>query len=417
VTHLVIASGGPHVDTALHAGPESPGGPDTADVVVLDLEAEDGANGTARAAESLGVRTIKARDLAAADLEVTSAVVVEPAAAHAVAIARALHDAGCPVSVTALAPEVTLVQESASHELLAPLRASLASAAPGRSWSLRAALRRAAPWAADGTKSLLIEDYPGRGRPDRQAMAELRDTHRGQTCVIIGNGPSLNKIDFALLPGVATFGVNSLFLARDRMGFDPTFYVVEDTAVMADNLDAVRAVRAGSLKLFPAMYRETLDDKSVGDTVFFTMNRGFYSPDSPNFCTPRFSTAAEERVYAGQSVTLINLQLAYHLGFSRVALIGMDFSYVIPDSVVREGNVFTSTEDDPNHFDPRYFGAGKKWKDPQLERVKSNYELARQFFEADGREIVNATVGGSLEVFPRLTLEDTLAGKPAPTTV
>ena len=58
-----------------------------------------------------------------------------------------------------------------------------------------------------------------------------------------------------------------------------------------------------------------------------------------------------------------NLQLAYWMGFSKVLLVGMDFSYQIPADAKVDGNIIVSQSDDPNHFDPRYFGAGKTWKE------------------------------------------------------
>ena len=79
----------------------------------------------------------------------------------------------------------------------------------------------------------------------------------------------------------------------------------------------------------------------------------------------------------------------------------MDFHYEKSKSVITSGLTWQSTEDDVNHFDPRYFGAGKKWHDPQLDKVKLNYELAKKVFESDGRQIINASVGGKLDLFPR----------------
>ena len=231
---------------------------------------------------------------------------------------------------------------------------------------------------------------------------DLKDAFKGERCVIIGNGPSLNQMDLTLLADVPTFAVNGIFYAQEKMGFEPTFYVVEDNAVMADNTEQIRDYRA-KWKLFPTIYRKHIGE--ADNVVYFRMNRGFYHSESPHYCVPRFSTDAANRVYCGQSVTIINLQLAYHFGFTDVALIGMDFSYTIPTSAEREGDILTSTEDDPNHFHPEYFGKGKKWKDPKLDRVLANYELAKRMYEADGRRIVNATVGGHLEVFPRVGYE------------
>lgn len=93
------------------------------------------------------------------------------------------------------------------------------------------------------------------------------------------------------------------------------------------------------------------------------------------------------------------------MGFQRVLLIGMDFSYHIPSDAKIDGNIIVSQSDDPNHFDPRYFGSGKTWKDPKLSRVLQNYRLAKEIFEADGRQILNCTVGGALEIFERDRLE------------
>ncbi|MEZ5928548.1 MAG: glycosyltransferase [Parvularculaceae bacterium] len=234
--------------------------------------------------------------------------------------------------------------------------------------------------------------------PDFDAIATLKDKWRGERCIIIGNGPSINKTDLTKLRNEFTFAVNGIFYKKAEMGFDPTFYVVEDSSVMKENIDAIKAYQ-GEYKLFPTLYRKLHPKED--NVFFFQMNRGFYEQESPSFCVPRFSVDAARRVYCGQSVTHINLQLAYYFGFSEVYLIGVDFSYVIPESAIRKGDIILSTEDDPNHFHGDYFGKGKTWKDPKLHRVKLNYELARDMFEADERKVYNATKGGALEVFER----------------
>ncbi len=235
-------------------------------------------------------------------------------------------------------------------------------------------------------------------RPDIDRIATMHNAYRGKRCFIIGNGPSLNQTDLTKLKNEFTFAVNGIFYKRDEMGFDPTFYVVEDSSVMKENIEAIRAYK-GIHKLFPTNYKSL---HPPGDNVyFFRMNRGFYEKTGDAFCIPKFSTDASRRVYCGQSVTHINLQLAYYFGFSEVYLIGMDFSYVIPPSAIVKGDLITSTEADPNHFNSLYFGPGKTWKDPKLHRVQQNYEIARDIYAADGRKIINATKGGKLEVFER----------------
>lgn len=245
------------------------------------------------------------------------------------------------------------------------------------------------------------EEYPDT-RFDADKLSLLREKHAGERVVIIGNGPSLNKLDLRLLSSEFTIAVNAIFLAGEKLGFDPSYYVVEDTAVVADNLSAIKSFPAGQ-KLFPSIYRDQIGE--APNITYFMMNRGFYSPSSPNYCIPRFATDVQQQIFCGQSVTIINLQLAYHLGFTEVVLIGMDFSYSIPADAEVDGNRITSRSDDPNHFHPDYFGPGKVWKDPKLDRVLANYALAKEVFEADGRRIVNATAGGNLELFERIEYE------------
>ena len=260
----------------------------------------------------------------------------------------------------------------------------------------------------------LTEEYP-RLPADISDVASFHNKHVGEKCVIIGNGPSLNDLELGRLRDQYTIGVNGIFYA-EAIDYPLSYYVVEDTSVMNENLEAIKAYGAGH-KFFPTIYRDLYGKVDVAEgsetgVTFFTMNRGFYAAESPNFCVPRFSTDASQRLYCGQSVTIINLQLAYYMGFSEVYLIGMDFSYTIPDSAEVKGDLITSTEDDPNHFHKDYFGKGKTWKDPKLERVLNNYHLAKVMFEADGRKIYNATAGGKLELFERRDFHEVFSAEP-----
>lgn len=241
--------------------------------------------------------------------------------------------------------------------------------------------------------------------PDSAKLAKLYNAFKGERCFIIGNGPSLNKHDLSLLRGEYVFAVNSFYYKTAETGFRPTFFVVEDDAVMRENIEQIRAYEA-PYKFFPTNYKEL--HPAAENTYFFRMNRGFYEKSSPNYCVPRFSTDASKVLYCGQSVTYINLQLAFFLGFTEVYLIGMDFDYVIPPEHGRKGDFIYSTTDDPNHFHKDYFGKGKTWKDPKLERVGMNYRQAKVSYEAVGRTIYNATIGGKLEIFERVDYDHLL---------
>lgn len=243
-------------------------------------------------------------------------------------------------------------------------------------------------------------EEPERTKPDTEVLKSFKDKYKGERCFVIGNGPSLNDHDLSLLDDEFTFGVNSLFYKYESDGFLPTFYMVEDSHVINDNYEKIDAFHPKIHRFFPVNYKNLIKDRK--NTSFFRMNRGFYEKRSPNYHIPRFSKDFSERGYCGQSVTMMNLQLAYYMGFSKVYLIGMDFTYDIPESAKISGNDIESTEDDVNHFHPDYFGKGKKWHDPQLEQVLANYLICKINYELDERKIFNATVGGKLEAFERV---------------
>ena len=112
-----------------------------------------------------------------------------------------------------------------------------------------------------------------------------------------------------------------------------------------------------------------------------------------------FTRDARRHLWPGATVTYVAMQLAYHLGFRQVILVGVDHSFTTQG---RPHEAVVSHGDDPNHFSPQYFGKGFRWQLPDLETSEIAYRLARRAFEADGREILDATVGGRLTVFPKV---------------
>ncbi len=227
----------------------------------------------------------------------------------------------------------------------------------------------------EAVRSVVVEDFDG------SSLRAFKDCHRGQRCFILGNGPSLGTTDLAPLADEITFGVNGIFYMTWQCGFAPTYYVVEDNHVFADNLDRIEAVDAVA-KFFPSKYRPII--KPAADTHFLPTDWSFYWGSTEWYETPRFSHDVSDVVYAGQTVTFLNLQLAAYMGFSEIYLIGVDFDYKIPDDAEIDGLTITSVDDDPNHFHPDYFGKGKRWHLPKLDNVGRAMVCAREGVEAAG---------------------------------
>jgi MoaA/NifB/PqqE/SkfB family radical SAM enzyme/tetratricopeptide (TPR) repeat protein/SAM-dependent methyltransferase len=223
----------------------------------------------------------------------------------------------------------------------------------------------------------------------------LKDLYKGERAFIIGNGRSLNSMNLQSLRNEITFGVNCIFYNFSRMGFKPNFYVVEDVLVAEDRREEIDRL-SGMTKIFGEYLKYCLKDT---DNVIWANVKYDFS-NYPGF--PHFSKDASQCMWVGGTVSYLCMQLAYYMGFEEVYLIGFDHDYVIPRDAKIAGRVITSSSNDPNHFHPEYFGKGKRWHDPQIGRMEKAYRKAKEVFEADGRRIYNATVGGYLEVFPRV---------------
>ncbi|MBM3152403.1 MAG: hypothetical protein FJZ96_09430 [Chloroflexi bacterium] len=187
-----------------------------------------------------------------------------------------------------------------------------------------------------------------------------------------------------------TFGMNRFYLAFPEMGFSTTYFVLVNDLVIEQSQAEVLAL--GMPKFLCWRARRFFDpafEPSAHDVNFLYTS----------YTGRRFSGNAAGRLYEGATVTFITLQLAFHMGFQEVILIGVDHNYVTKGEAHK---TVTSEGDDPNHFHPGYFGKGFKWQLPDLESSEISYRMARRAYEAAGRRVLDATVDGKLTIFPKV---------------
>jgi hypothetical protein len=225
------------------------------------------------------------------------------------------------------------------------------------------------------------------GRASQAQLTVLKDSQRGKRCFILGNGPSLRQTDLSLLQGEFTFGLNRIYLLFPEMGFPTTYLVTINWLVLEQCAQEILGLPM--TKFLPWSFHNRLDRERLSNVVFIQTNRA----------RPGFTRDAREQLSTGATVTYVALQMAYHLGFQKVILIGVDHFFITQG---KPHTAVVSSGDDPDHFSPAYFGQGFKWQLPDLDASERAYRMARHAFEADGREIVDATIGGKLTVFPKV---------------
>lgn len=227
--------------------------------------------------------------------------------------------------------------------------------------------------------------HPWRRR-SRVRIREYHNLHIGKRCFIIGNGPSLKQTDLTKLKDEFTFGVNRIYLLFPELGFTTTYFVSINDLVIEQCADEIAAL---PIPKFIAWHSNRHFQRFPGDMIFlYTTYTG-----------PQFAYDMTRRVWEGATVTNVALQLAFYMGFEEVILIGVDHNFASKGDA---NTTIVSTGDDADHFSPNYFGKGFRWQLPDLETSEMAYTLAREAYRKAGREVLDATVGGKLRVFPKV---------------
>lgn len=202
--------------------------------------------------------------------------------------------------------------------------------------------------------------------------------------MLVANGPSLNDMDLYFLRHETAIGLNKIYLGLRKFSFYPRYYVAVNRKVIEQSVAEIKAMNC--VKIIGDRGSDLVPEDSL--TYHVTTRK----PKS-RFC----KDPASEGFHEGWTVTYVALQLAYFLGFSEVVIIGMDHRFEYSGKPNQSVHMCGP---DKNHFSDAYF-SGQEWDNPDLERSEESYRIAREIFEADGRRIIDATVGGECKVFEK----------------
>jgi len=227
-------------------------------------------------------------------------------------------------------------------------------------------------------------------RKEAPRLATFKDKHAGQDCFIIGNGPSLNKMDLSPLADYHTFGLNKIYLMEEKVDLNLSYLVSTNALVIEQSAEKFAQLP------FPVFLSHTAAEGVVPtkDHIYrmHTLNTwSFYDDLTQPICE-------------GNTVTYVAMQIAFYMGFRRVFLIGVDHSFK-QSGDPHETQVYSG--DDENHFHPDYF-KGMKWQLADVYGSEVSYHLANYHYQKADREIWDATVGGKLDVFPKVPFAEAL---------
>lgn len=194
----------------------------------------------------------------------------------------------------------------------------------------------------------------------------FKDLHEGQTCIVMGNGQSLEDVDLDVLDDYFTFGTN--FIYRVHI---PTYYVLCDK----------RFIQRWWPRAASFIHRGFVLDQFNAKGLIPVDTDEIEYPDPSPIGSPSAATT---------------LKLAYYMGFSKAYLLGMDFDneWSHHPAMTEYDEMEAEREENDEPFGPT--------EDARM-RMRHHFLAARRNWKADGREIVNATRGTDLGVFPEVS--------------
>lgn len=236
---------------------------------------------------------------------------------------------------------------------------------------------------------------------------KYKDLHCGERVFILCCGPSINQLDLQKLIHEKTIAVSDFFLHRDYKKIAPKYYCrpkLEDYYPESGLAGWQRQFKryVGETQLFfeiddyPLFYESDILPKE---------NLNFVSTKmiSPNF----WEIDLEKNILGPQSVSILALQLAVYMGFSKIYLLGAEHDSIKTKKYEhffdKKESVFVMNEDSVDEDDNIILPF--KVELEIQNNLWNQYETIKEIAEAKGISIYNATPGGILDVFERVDFD------------
>lgn len=257
--------------------------------------------------------------------------------------------------------------------------------------------------------SLTLENAEKRCPGNIQRLAGLKDIHKGKRCFIIGNGPSLRAEDLDKLQNELTFAVNKITEIFPYTKWRPSYYMVSDPIFLNHINEWTSEIIEKSCILMDSEFMKAIDEK-YWEKIYWYYHNTRYS------VIPEFSCNPDRMVYEGGSVLYIAVQFAVFMGITEIYLLGVDNNY--KTKILEDGRkVIDFFEDNyfyksNNQECQRLNSYCSSWMDFGENKIKNGtYDLNDMWNTVAYHcsihkvSVLNATRGGRLEVFPRVSFE------------
>lgn len=238
---------------------------------------------------------------------------------------------------------------------------------------------------------------------NRRRLLDLKNSHQGESCFIVGNGPSLNAKDLDILKKNHIFSLASkrINLIFNQTDWRPNLWAASDLDYIETSLEEIKAM-SGYNKLLCAqtITRQIGIDKNAIYYPFIQMERR----------PPWFNADIMRGVHFWGTITCKLINFAVYMGFKYIYLLGVDNTFPFKKN---EKGKYVFDLNQKSHFSDDYYKENYMDKmsenmDDAIKAIKyidESYKSIKWHCDFMGITVSNATRGGKLENFPRIDFD------------
>ncbi len=247
-------------------------------------------------------------------------------------------------------------------------------------------------------------------KPNRK----FKNIHRGETCFILGSGLSIKNQDLTKLSGKIVMTQNNFHAHKDIAAIKPKYHVIVP-------------------KYQPEKYDQdwrdwvdTMDKRLPKEAILFAGGNTKYIIDKFENFKDRtyYIQAGINHLYMGKAIVDITreimniptaltecLTIALYMGFKNIYLVGFDLNQVcmLQNDIknIRFYGVSCITRNEAEkEYQDKNSATGRDWF--WMWEIWQQLKLLREYAQRHGIQVVNATDGGLLNLFPRRDFNDVI---------
>lgn len=233
-----------------------------------------------------------------------------------------------------------------------------------------------------------------------------KNKYKHDRVFILATGPSLNKINLAKLKNEYTIGVNSIYKIANDINLNYFIYVSD--WYYKEHLSGFNSIKTAKC-FFPKMLKNKLNKNP--NFSFINVQRPIYkSIFNYEYNVPyKFSKNVSFEFEAGGTVIFLALQLAYHLGFKDIYILGLDHNYGFNSQQIKSNRHLQLRKENAEkyHFDKNYSPNSDNIH-IDLKSMENAYHLSKKELNDAGINVFNSSPGSKLKIFKKKVLKNIL---------